>query len=231
MNTKIKFFILFLIIAQYSFSQQDTLSKKFLNEDLTLDVNLLQLQNLPSTASMEYKSTEINATAYLFITGKEKNVSIALGITADAFNIYSNFGISKDSTGNPVLQNISDTVSYAKNKIGISSVGVPIEIRLKTNKNLRGKNFKFTIGAQMGYVLSTYRKYKGDDIFFLSKDKIKIKTYGLPGINKITGNLYIKAYYDKFGINFRYFVTPVFDTNNNLKNISMFSVGLSFIIF
>ncbi len=211
-------------------AQNDTLSKKFLNEELVLDINQYNWLNAP--VAINPNSTEISTTPYIFISGKEKNISVALGLNITALNIYSDFYVDKDSSGNIKMVKYSDTLNYTKNKIGVGYIGIPMEIRFKTNNNIRKKNFKFTIGAEMGYVLSSFHKYKGDDYTSLSgNDKIKFKIYDIYKINRIAGVLYFKAFYDKYGINFRYYVTPFFEPGSNMDNITSFSMGLSVIIF
>jgi hypothetical protein len=229
----IRFFttaILILFLASEGHSQTDTLSKKFLNEELVLDINKYNWNNSP--ASIKENSTEISTTAYLFISGKEKNFSIAMGANVTALNIYSQFYVESDSSGNIVLTEIPDSINYSKNKIGVGYIGIPIEIRLKTNNNIRKKNFKFTLGAEIGYVLSSYHKYKGDNYSkCTANDKIKFKVYDIYGINKTVGTFYFKVFYDKFGLNFRYYVTPFFTPGSNLQLVSSYSFGLSIIIF
>ncbi len=84
----------------------------------------------------------------------------------------------------------------------------------------------------MGYVLSSFHKYKGDDYTGLTTgSNIKFKIYDIYKINRLTGILYFKAFYDKFGINFRYYVTPFFESGSNWDNITAFSIGASVIIF
>ena len=230
-----KFFsVLILVFSVISlYAQQDTaLSKKFLNEDLVLDVNYYKWLNYPDNISLENNCTEINITAYFFLTGKEKNITVAMGGNIDAANIYGNFFLTKDSTGTPTLATIPDSLNYSKNKLTVAYVGVPIEIRFKTNNNIRKKNFKFTVGANIGYNLTAYRKYKGDDFLGNSTEKIKVKLYDQPGISKVIGSVYVKMFYDKFGLNFRYNFTPFFDgVTDDIVKINSFSVGLSVIVF
>ena len=222
--------ILILFLAFEGHSQSDSLSKKFLNEEVVLDINQYNWLNSPSP--IKINSTEITTSAYFFITGKEKNISVATGFNVTALNIYSGFYVESDSSGNIALTNIPDSINYSKNKIGVGYIGIPLEIRLKTNNNIRKKNFKFTLGAEIGYVLSSYHKYKGDDYSkCTANDKIKFKIYDVYGINKIAGTFYIKAFYDKFGFNFRYYVTPFFASGSNLQSITPFSLGVSVIIF
>ena len=230
-----KIFIVLILFFSVSilFAQQDTsLSKKFLNEDLVLDVNYYKWLNYPQSITLKNNCSEINVTAYFFLTGKEKNITVAMGGNIDAVNIYGNFFITKDSAGSPTLTTIPDSLNYSKNKLTVAYIGMPLEIRFKTNNNIRKKNFKFTIGANIGYNLTAYRKYIGDNFFENSQEKIKVKLYDMPGISKVIGSLYVKMFYDKFGLNFRYNFTPFFNgVTDDIVKVNSFSAGLSVIIF
>jgi hypothetical protein len=230
---KITTIALLLFTSLHIIAQQDTsLSKKFLNEDLVLDINYYSWLNYPQNISLKNNCTEVNITSYFLITGKEKNISLALGGNIDAVNIYGDFFITKDSTNKATLQTIGDSIEYTKNKLTVAYIGFPVEIRFKTNNNIRKKNFKFTLGANIGYALTAYRKYKGKNFFDNSSNKIKIKLYEQPGINNLLGSVYLKIFYDKFGINFRYNLTPFFDgVTEDIAKINSYSVGLSIIVF
>ena len=223
-------FVISMFLTLSMLGQSDTLSKKFLNEGLVIDINKYNWLN--NTVPIKDKSTEINTTAYILIAGKEKNISLAFGANITAINIYSDFYITKDTNENIIFTKYNDSISYSKNKIGVSYIGIPLEIRIKTNNNIKRKNFKFTIGTEIGYVLSSYHKYKGENYLYESTDKnIKFKIYNIYKVNKYAGSFYLKFFYDKIGVNFKYYVTPFFDKDDKVDPINAFSFGISFILF
>ena len=230
MRHYISFFLLF-IISTVTFSQkQDSLSKPFFNEELIMDINYINLINFPAALSTKWNCIDFDFAYLTTISGKESNISTAIGLGISAQNIKTNAYLIEGPNESPSFQIIPDTLSYDKNKLATTYIELPMEIRFRTPRNYHNKSFKLTIGAKFGYLLKSYHKYVGEDYrVSVNPQTIKFKEYNLPFINNVRYGIYIKAFYGKFGINAYYSLSSYLQPEYE-PQIGYFTIGFSTII-
>lgn len=104
------------------------------------------------------------------------NVSLAIGLGLGMHNLHSN-GILTDSAGVSSLVPFPSALDYKINKLQLTYLDVPAEIRFKSTGG-----FRIAVGIKAGYLISAHTKFKGDNIE--GGREIKIKEGKLPNLEK-----------------------------------------------
>ncbi len=156
-----------------------------------------------------------------------KNVSFAPGLGISTTNVYHNSRIMNNDSVSffRPIENISDTLSWRKNKLSTTFIDVPLELRFRTNPNRYNKSFKIAIGARVGYMLSSKIKYKGE--LENEPDEVFLKNKRLPNINNFKYGPSIRIGYSNFNIFAYYSISTLFERNAG-PGIRPLSIGFSF---
>ena len=93
---------------------------------------------------------------YSYAIPKSK-LSLAIGLGLGMHNLHSN-GALGDSDGVSSFTKIPESVDYKINKLQLTYLDIPAEIRFKTESG-----FRLALGIKAGYLISAHTKYKGDD--------------------------------------------------------------------
>jgi hypothetical protein len=168
-------------------------------------------------------------------------ISVAPGLGISNTNVFSNVliqsSLSDDSTHFNVIptsvpnltttvENDSVALKYSKNKLTVSSIDIPLELRFRTNPS-KGKPFKLAIGARVGYVINAHTKYKGEDYRDGSQREVTLKEAPAININRLKYGVTGRIGYGNFNIFGYYSLSKLFNTSL-APEITPISVGISF---
>ncbi|HLN52311.1 MAG TPA: outer membrane beta-barrel protein [Lentimicrobium sp.] len=87
----------------------------------------------------------------------KSNLSLAIGLGLGMHNLHSDAALM-DTSSVSFFAPYADGVDYKINKLQLTYIDLPAEIRFKSEKG-----FRFAIGIKAGYLLSAHTKYKGDN--------------------------------------------------------------------
>lgn len=235
--------LIFGLIITLRVSSQDTISfskEKNTGKDLIL-IDLYQdiWQNVPANVSLRGINQGVNMYAMLNKPIKYSNFSLAIGIGVSSHNMYSDAvpvlerNSANQLTGNTVFETLGNhyaqKVSYSINKINLTYIDIPIELRFKTRAE-RDKRFRISFGFKFGYNISNHTKYKGDDVEENTNDQVVIKKSNVKNINNWNYGIIGRIGYGKFNLMTYYSLAKIFDKDKG-PQIYPVSVGLSFIPF
>lgn len=225
----ISIFFQFAIVFS-SFSQNEIIipdsTVKMPKDQLVL--NILSNTWLNSPEKMELMPVSVGAEAYFMTTiiGKNSALGLAVGSGFGVNNFHNNC-IPFDSLDVTYFKQIPGEYEYIKNKITTAYIDIPVEIRFRTKPNLKKRNFKVAIGGKVGYMISNYIKYKGEDFRAGSNKMVKFKEYNLNNIEPLRYGTYLRIGYGKMNLLINYTLSPLFEKNKGPDVIPV-SFGFSF---
>jgi hypothetical protein len=226
---QIKLTILFLISFSFSvFSQNDTIkidsTKYFSNDQIVFDFNYDYWLNIANDIKISPYTLSSNVHIMFPIAGQHSNVSLAAGIGLGTYNIKSNAQLL-DTNDITFYSIIPDTIEYQKNKLALSYVDIPFELRFRTNPREKGRSFKIYLGFKAGILLSSHTKYKGQD-FSDNEKEIKIKSFTVKNLTPFRYGITAKIGYGKFMINAFYSLSGLLDKDSG-PEITPISIGIT----
>ncbi len=219
-----------IVIITFSGISQNQIDStaKMMNEQIVLDINWLSWMNYPSNIKLKPTSAEFILSYLHPLFGKKKHFSMAAGLGLSSQNIKYNAYISS-LNDKPIFITFNDSIKFNMNKLATVFVDVPLEFRLRTKNNIHQKNFKFTFGGKIGYMLKSYHKYSGDEYRCLNTGTTtKFKEYNIPYLNKLHYGVFAKVFYGKLGLNINYSLSTLFEKKFT-PDIVPISVGLTMI--
>jgi hypothetical protein len=157
------------------------------------------------------------------------NFSLAAGLGFTGHNMYSDHIYYDEArTGNHEFIPVADVYSsdYRNNKISLNYLNVPLELRYRS-RNLP-QTFRIHAGIRAGWLVSGHTKYVGEIIpggrQTLQKEK------KLSNVENFLIGFQGKMGYGRYNLNTYLSLTDIF-TDNNASGASVFSLGISFILF
>ena len=148
--------------------------------------------------------------------------SIAIGIGTGFHNMYTKGKIENIKADTIVFVKFPDTISYKRNKLGLSFLDIPLEFRLKT-----AKKFRLAVGVKFGFLLDGKTKYKGD------REDGKLVVQKEKQVNNLQNFRFGPTFrigYDWFNIYAYYQVTKVFDPGRGPETYPL-SIGITLLPF
>jgi len=209
--------------------------KLYPSDRVLVGINYLQWNDLPAEISLR----SINRGFYLgyFLDNPlgGSRFSLGLGLSFTANNLYSD-AIPKylvDSASNSYTSFIKiDKASPNHNKIVINKMtfsyaSIPIELRLRLGKN---ELLKMAAGIEVGYMVSSFVKFVGDDIFNKNDDLIKFKFYHIENRMKFRYGLSFRMGYNRLNLRIFYPLTSNFELNKG-PQLYPIEMGLTLMVF
>lgn len=172
----------------------------------------------PSFVDLESsKNRGITAELLVLLTNQQNNFILASGASLSSSNIFSNVR-NWSSQGMQKKSPAPASNTYQKNKVALTYIGIPLELRFKPVS--RNKTFHFALGSKISYLLDahTKTKWKNGNI-----EKRKIRD----NFNPLRYGPYVRIGYWKFSVYAYYGLSPVFSIPH-LPETTMLSAGLSF---
>lgn len=229
MKKYIYIFLLLVFSGLSSFSQErDTIeAKKYFDRDqFVYEINYDYWLEIPD--DIKLKVLPISSNFYLMfpLIGQHTHISFASGIGIGASNIKTN-AYPTDTNDVSFYTLIPDSIDYKNNKLTMTYLDIPLELRFMTNPNKRGRSFKLGVGFKAGLLIGNHTKYHGEDLNG-SGEIVKYKTYHIKNLTPYRYGITAKIGFGKFLINGYYSLTGLFE-NNKGQDITPVSIGLTII--
>ncbi len=242
-DMKIYYLFLFILFISLRASSQDTITftkEKNQGKDLIIfDIYHDFWQEIPSNVNVRAINQGVNMYAMLNRPIKTTNFSIALGIGLSSHNLYSDAipvlerNQSNQPTGNTIFTTLGNyyqkTVEYKINKINLSYIDIPIELRFKTRAE-RNKRFRASLGFKIGYNVSNHTKYKGEDVIENTSEQVVIKKSNIRNVSNWNYGIIGRIGYGRFNLMTYYSLSKIFEKGKG-PQIFPISVGLSIMPF
>lgn len=174
--------------------------------------------NVPSDIDLRTINQGANVFLMYNLQLAESNSAFAFGLGFSNHNMYGDFVIPDVKADSIALEPIPSSVSYRKSKMAYTTIDLPLELKLKTDKG-----FKVGIGFKIGWVISSKTKYKGNI------DGVEHKTKDL-GINQMDNFVYgatLRVGYKVVNLFCNYQISKVFQTGKGPDKLYPISVGLT----
>lgn len=208
--------------------------KMFKADRVIISANYLKWQKLPSEVSLR----NINRGFYLGyfldnpIGGSRFSFGVGFSITSN--NLYSDaipsfiVDTSIFKTDFVKINSLNNgNIDYKSNKMAFTYIGLPIEIRLRLGKD---ENLKFAAGFELSYLMSSYVKYSGDNLFLKNNEFMKFKYYHIINASHFRYGISFRFGHNRFGFRAFYPLTPVFDLTSGQK-IFPVEIGATLMVF
>ena len=113
-------------------------------------------------------------------------------------------------------------ISYKKNRMTLTYVDIPIELRYSGKKG-----FRVSAGAKIDYLVGSKIKYKGADFLFGTDKEIKIRKHNLEHLSNFQIGPVVRIGRNKINAYASYSFTPVYDTGAG-STLNPICAGISF---
>jgi hypothetical protein len=238
MNRFFFLLITFLMLSVGGYSQRKNSYGQAINmykaDRLILSFNYLQWQNLPVQVSLQGVNRGFYMGMFFDNPLGGTRLSIAYGVSITTNNLFSDAipasMLDSACMGTQFIKIddiCSHSVDYTQNKMVFSYLSLPIELRLRLGKE---ENVKISAGFEIGYLTSSFVKYKGDNIFLKSSDDIKIKYYNIKHASQWRYGVSGRIGFNRFGIRIFYPLVNTFNENST-QNLFPIELGLSLMVF
>lgn len=208
-----------LIISAQTFSQTVSLTENF-----TTGVDILNDIVMDSPDGIDFRTINPGFNVYGMYSYRipASKISLAIGLGLGMHNLHSN-GLLTDTSGVSYFQSLDQyngkEVDYKINKLQLTYLDIPVEIRFKSVGG-----FRIAAGMKAGLLLSAHTKYKGDNP--AGGRDIKIKEGKLPNLGKWRFGPTFQVGYKWINLTAFYSLSTIFDELNG-PGIYPVSVGLS----
>lgn len=221
--------ILFAILAVVAFgsvSQAQKASDELFIKKFSMGLDVFNDIVMDAPADIKFRTINQGANLYGMYTYpvKESNFAFAIGLGLGMHNFYSN-GVLNDTSGVSYFTVLPDktannqTLDYKKNKVSVTYLDIPAEIRFKTEKG-----FRIALGIKAGFMLNAHTKYKGDDL--TDGSSIKVKESSLPNFQTWRFGPTVQIGYKWVCLTGFYSISKVFEDGKG-PQIYPVSVGIS----
>jgi hypothetical protein len=156
--------------------------------------------------------------------GKKKLFAVAPGLGIGTSSIFTNSRLVEDvdSLGGGTRL-VERTDSYKKNKLGLTYLDIPVELRFRSKPNAKNKSFKVAIGFKAGLLLDGKTKVKQKD----ADGNMKVyKEKRYDDLNRFRYGATFRIGYGPFSVIGFYSLSKIFDKGKG-PGITPFSVGIA----
>jgi hypothetical protein len=173
-------------------------------------------------------------SASYVIPFEKSNFSVAIGAGVSFHNFYSD-ALPKDAIPTDLqseswgedfyfqkIDSIQNGLSYTKNKIALTYVDIPIELRFCAKSGV-----KFSAGIKLGFLVNSLSKYKGTDFIYGTESTIKYKKCNIDNLSSFQLGPVVRVGWKWFSAYAAYSLIPVYDATGGSK-INPISLGISF---
>ncbi len=152
---------------------------------------------------------------------KKKLFSVAPGLGISTSSIFHNTFLVEDTVTGTELVVRND--NYKRNKLGLTYVDIPLELRFRSTPNAKNKSWKFALGFKAGVLIDSKTKVKQED----ANGNMKIykeKRYG--DLNRFRYGATVRFGYGPFNFFGYYSLAKLFDKGMG-PDITPISMGIS----
>ena len=207
---------------------QEEVTRYFDKDQLGIELLSVQWLTPPEGVEVEPYTNAFNLQYMVTLAGKNSNVALALGAGLLTENYHLNALPVKESN-ELVFVPIDEAIHYRRNKIRLLTLELPLELRIRTEKNSRNKHWKMYLGGKVGYKVQSMHKYIGDNPGF-PEDNLKQKTYNLRYTEPLSYGVTARLGYGQFFISGYYSFTNQFQKDKGPELIP-FMVGITLFLY
>jgi hypothetical protein len=218
-----KLLSLLFLLGAFSFNlvaQEDDIevSSRFGKSDrLMVDIYSDMWLNAPDTILFKDKNPGASVSLMQDFPFGATNFSFAIGLGIGTHNMRSDASLYVDSNNVSFFSNMQ--IEPKQNKLVLSFVDVPIELRFRTK---RENVFRFAIGGKFGYMINNHIKYVDNDE--------KTKTFKVDNINPLRYGVTARFGYKMFNVYVYYGLSTLFEDKMG-PEMTPLSFGISIIPF
>ncbi|MFT7588081.1 MAG: hypothetical protein ACI959_000287 [Limisphaerales bacterium] len=204
---------------------------------LIMELNWNRWLNTPDSFNVQNKSRGFNFYFFYDIAIGGENVAIAPGIGISNSNIFHDSFLGQDTDSlsatfeQTLVDPFSESLDFKKNKISLTYLEIPIEVRFRTNANDKGQRFKIGLGFKGGLLINSHSKYVGDDTragaLPNNPDFVKYKEHKIPNLRTFRYGATARVGYGSVNLHAYYGVSTVFETDKGPEANSL-EIGISF---
>ena len=211
---------------------------------LIMEFNWNWWLNTPEDLGLQGKSRGFNFYFFYDAPIGGDNFAIAPGIGIGNSNIFhtSFLTVDTDTTsetfGNTLISPFPEdnegniTLDFKKNKVSLTYVEIPVELRFRTNRNPRnGNRFKFAVGFKGGLLINSHTKYVGTDTrpgaLPGNTDFVKYKEHRLLNVSNFRYGVTGRVGYGNVNIHAFYGLSEVFEEGQAFT-ANPLEIGISF---
>jgi hypothetical protein len=195
---------------------------KFPKDRIAIDLNGTNWYHKIPDFKSKWYGRGISAYFYYDFRIKKSRFSIAPGIGVSHSNIYNNMELI-DSGGVAQFTKISDysTDKYKVNKVSLTYIDIPIEFRIRSNKDRLDNFWKFAVGFKAGIRVDAFTKQKTTN----PNKTVILRPY--PDFNLFHAGPTFRIGYSSFNITGYWGILGVFKSGKGPEAYP-FSLGISF---
>jgi len=231
-------FFSLLVLSAFSQETPDNLLDELdaVDSKDRLIFELVQNNWLNAPDSVAYKWYSVGFNTYLMYDialNKDRNFSLAPGLGLSVNTWYNDGRLGIDTVNNITryyeiddFLEVTGPLEYDKNKLTAVYGDFYGEFRFRTDPDKFARRYKAAVGFKLGYLLTSYEKYNGNDEI-TNSGEVKYKTYKLPNMNNIRFGLTGRIGYSNFNLVGFYSLSTLFLPDQG-PGIQPFSVGVSF---
>ncbi len=204
---------------------------------LIIELNWNTWLNTPEDFNVQAKSRGFNFYFYYDLELGTDNVALAPGLGLGNSNIFHesflvvNIDSNSANYGNTEVQPFAENLDFKKNKISLTYLEVPIELRVRTNPNSKGKRFKIAAGVKAGLLINSHTKYVGEDTrptaYPANPDYVKYKESRVLNLETFRYGLTGRVGYGAVNLHAFYSLSNAFKEGNGPEGNAL-EVGISF---
>ena len=175
-------------------------------DQIMLDISHPLLLGNPTIIETSLKSTSFNLNLLKDIPIGKGNCGFATGIVFSWDEHQNNLNIkTNETTGSGIYSILHDSSDYKSNKLKILFIDIPLELRIRTNKNSQGNYFRFYAGIKAGYLIKSFTQLKTEE----SKQRF----YAIPELNKFRYGITLRLGFSHWNIFSYYQLSSLFNFN------------------
>jgi len=209
--------------------------KMYPADRVLVGINYLQWEDLPAEIGLKSINRGFHLGYFLDNPIGGSRFSLGLGLSLTANNLYSDAipqylaDSSSSYTSFIKIRNVSPVNNkFTNNKMTFTYAGVPVELRLRLGKD---ELWKISAGFEVGYMISSYVKYNGDNIFNQSNNNtIKFKFYHIENVMKLRYGLMFRIGYNRYNLRVFYPLTTNFQLDKGPQFYAV-EIGFSLMVF
>ncbi len=224
MKRTILFFLATIAVSSALYAQKQTGDQFLKKFSSGVDVINDVVMDVPDGIKFRTINPGVNVYGlYAYPIGKS-NFAFAIGAGLGMHNLHSN-GILSDTSGVSFFTKFPEKdangqkIDYKKNKISLTYLDIPAELRFKSKSGIR-----FAVGVKVGLLINAHTKFKGDDP--ADGKSMKIKESSLPNFETWRFGPTMQLGYKWVNLTGFYSVTKVFKANEG-PQIYPISIGIS----
>ncbi len=170
-----------------------------------------------------YYSRGLNLYGMYDLQLQKSRVSFAFGAGISFVDIYNNSTLYDSTSGSGAkftpMPNYPDTVKL--NKVAMTYIDIPLELRIRTNRDKLGQVWKFNIGFKAGVRIDAYTR----TIYKTPRESERLKPY--PDFNQFRMGPTLRIGYSSFNFTAYYGVLGVFKSGRG-PDMNEWAFGISF---